>query len=152
MKRKNSGVSPLIGVIILIALAAIIIVMLQPFSPKPSIEVAWSLEPPTVKENERSRLTLSFTNIDLKTYEIKVFFDTSPRLSIYEGNEHLLQQNTYAFTLEASDPSEQRVFTLSGTLEAGTLSSQYSIPFSVYIDGKELPKNWDEPILTIQRS
>ena len=152
LRGRNSEFSWVFGIILLVAATIILISASQYFQPKQPIEVVWSLDPSTIKENERSKLTLTFNNLDLKTHEIQVFFGTSPRISIYEGNEHLLQQNTYTFTLEASDPSEQRVFTLRGTLEAGTLSSQYLIPYSVCVDGKELPKNWDEPVLTIQRS
>lgn len=151
MRRGNSGFLPVIAVVVLVALAIFVIFMSQSFQPKPPIEVMWSLDPSVVKENERSKLTLTFSNLDLKTHEVKVSFDTSPRILVYEGNEHLLQQNKYTFVLEASDPSEQRVFTLSGNLEAGTLGSQYPILFNVLVDGNELSKNWSDPVLTIQK-
>ena len=151
MRPRNSGIAPLIAIIFVVALILVSVYVVRHFSPKPPIEVAYSLEPSTIKENERSQLILTFNNIDLKTHEIGIVFAISHRISVYEGSERLLQENTYSFVLEATDPSEQRVFTVSGSLEEGTLSSQYPISFRVFVDGNELRKTWDDPILTIQK-
>lgn len=149
MKVGNSGISSLKVIFFLVAIAIITISIHYVPKPKPSIEVRCSLDPKTIKESERSELTLTLNNLDLRTHEIKILFDTSHRVSIYEGNEHPLQENAYTFVLEAADPSEQRVFSISGNLEAGTLSSQYPILFGIYVDGNELSKTWDAPVLTI---
>jgi len=151
MRPRNSGIAPLVAIILIIALIGATIYIAQLFSPKPPIEVAYSLEPSTIKEGERSQLTLTFNNIALRTHEIEIVFDISHRISIYEGSERLLRENTYSFVLEATDPSEQRVFTVSGSLEAGTLSSQYPIAFRVFVDGNDLRKTWGDPILTVQK-
>jgi len=151
LRSENSGYLRSIGIIVMAAAAIIILSTVRFYQPKPPIEIEGVLDPLTIKVNERSTLTLTVKNLNLETHEIKVIFDTSRHISIFEGNQHLLEHNTYTFILEAADPSEQRVFTLSGTLEVGTLSSQYLIAFNVYVGGDKLQKNWDDPILTIQK-
>jgi len=150
LRNKNSGFAFLIGILAIAALVIIAILILQFARPKPMVEVMYAIDPSTIKENERSKLTVTFKNVDLKTHEIAVAFEISPRISVYGGNEYLLQDNTYTFRLEATDSDERRVFTISGNLETGTISSQYLIHFSVYVDGDKLSQNWDTPILTIR--
>lgn len=151
MRSRNSGIAPLIAVILVVALIFVSVYAFRHFSPKPPIEVVYSLEPSTIKEKERAHLILTLNNVDLSTHEIGIVFDISHRISVHEGSERLLQENMYSFVLEAADPSEQRVFTVSGSLEEGTLSSQYPISFRVFVDGNELRKTWGDPILTVQK-
>lgn len=154
MKNAKSGLASVVVAIILLAvLAGILAYVFSQFGEqKPLVEVVSSLEPSTVKEGERAMLVLNFKNVDLKTHEITVTFSVGPHISIYEGNELPLQQNRYSFVLEASNPSEQRAFGVSGTLETGTLSAEYLIAFNVSVDGQDEQKHWSEPILTIQKN
>lgn len=153
MKKAKSGLaSAVVAIILLIIFAGIMAYFSQVGRQKPPVEVSSSIEPSTIKENKQAVLYLTFKNVDLRAHEITVTFKVGPRISIYEGTESLLQQNTYSFDLEASNPSEQRAFGISGTLEPGTLSAQYSIAFTVTVDGKDEPKHWTEPVLTIQKN
>lgn len=141
-----------IGFVVVIAIILITMTALSPLSkPRPPVGVLISLDPTIIRENETSKLTLSVENSDLKTHIITSFFDTSPRISIYAGNEQRLHDNTYSFTIEASDPSEERVFTVTGSLDEKVSSSDYPIALHVYVDGNALSKAWDDVVLTIRK-
>lgn len=145
--------SPIITVIIILVVVFFIALVLPPMlAPSPPISVKSSLDPSTIRENERAKLTLSFENSDLKTHDIKLVFDTSPRILIYAGTEQLLQDKTYSFTLEAVDPSEERVFTVTGSLEEKVSSCEYPINLKIYVDGNELQKTWDDIVLIVKKS
>ena len=151
MTKKNSGVAQVILVVILAVIIVVAILLSIPKGPKPPIEVRCSLASSTINENEFSVLTVSIKNLDLKTHKITLVFDASSRISIYAGTERLLQQNMYTLTLDATDPSQQKVFTVSGSLDQKVSSAQYPLVLKVYVDGNELKKNWDDLLLTVKR-
>jgi hypothetical protein len=151
LKNSDSGSAIAIVVIALLIVAIAAVSLLNAHHPESPIEVLGSLEPSTIKVGERSKLTLTFNNLDLKTHEVTLIFNTNPRILIYEGSEQLLQNNSYTFILEAADPSETRVFTLTGNIESGILSANYPIAYSVHADGNRIQQSWSDAILTIQR-
>jgi hypothetical protein len=124
---------------------------LQALLPKPSVEVHLSLDPSTIKENQSARLTLSLKNLDLKTHQLTIVFNVNPRIQVYAGTEQLLQNYTFSLRLEASQPADERVFTMTGSLEPGISSSDYPISLNVYDNGNELNKAWDDVTLTITK-
>jgi hypothetical protein len=134
-----------------IALFAFLGAGLHALAPKPPIEVHPSLNPSTIKEEESAQLTLSLKNLDLKTHQIKIVFDVNPRIVVYAGTEVLLQDHTFSLTLDASKPSEERVFTMTDLLETKISSSNCPINLKVYVDENELSKTWDDITLTIKK-
>ena len=151
MRRRNSGLGQIILIVIFAAIIFVLVISFVPKGPKPPVDIECSLDPLTITQNERSLLTISIENLDLKTHEIKFVFDASSRISIYAGTERLLEQNTYAFTLDATNPSERKAFTMSGSLDQKVSSAQYPILLKVYVNGNELAKNWDDLLLTVRR-
>lgn len=153
-KKEGYIISNNKGTLLLAMLAlAFVVIIATPsiFKPKAPIEVAVSLNPTSIKENETSKLTLSVKNTDLKTHTIRFVFDTNPLIAIYAGSEQLLHNNAYSFAIEASDPSEERVFTVAGSLDEKVSSSDYPIAVHVYVDGNALSEAWNDVVLTIRQ-
>jgi uncharacterized protein (DUF58 family) len=149
---SKSAMSSIIGVVLILAFFGVIMTVLPgALRPKPPIEVNVSLSPTTIKENEIAKLTLSLKNSDLKTHQIRIVFDTNPRILVYAGTEQLLRDYTFSLTLEASKPSDERVFTMTGVLEERVSSSDYPVTLKIYVDGNELAKTWDDAVLTVKK-
>jgi hypothetical protein len=152
MRTSTVANSRLLGLLVVLVAFIIFMTVLSPmFGAKPPIEVNLSLSPTTIKENEAAKLTVLLKNLDLKTHNIRFVFDTTPRISIYAGAEKLLADNAYSFTLEATDPSEEKVFTVKGSLEEKTSRAEYPIDLKVYVDGNGLLKTWDDILLDVRK-
>jgi hypothetical protein len=151
MSAVSSLMTVALFMIAAIALFAFVEGGLNALLPKPSVEVHLSLNPSTIRENEIAQLTVSLKNLDLKTHQLKLAFDINPRILVYAGTEQLLQDDTFLLTLEASQPSDERIFTMTGVLEAKSSSCDYPISLKVYENGNELSKTWNDITLTIKK-
>jgi len=145
---------------IMVALALVIVIsiaiLFRPSSQQLPIEISdFSIKPSSVKEGNKATITVNVKNVDLKTHQIKFLFNVSPRVSMYAGAEQLLPKDNsfyvYNFTLEAADPTEKRLFTVTATLEEGTSRVDYPLSLTVSFDGEELKKTWDDLTLTVEK-
>lgn len=153
----NSGIK-IIMLIIIIFIAILLVYWAYHgfFVPKSPIEISnFSIKPSFIKEGKRASITVGVRNLDMKTHEIKLIFKVSPRVLIFKGAEQPLPKEnsfyTYTFTLDAADPEEERIFTVTATLEEGISRADYPLSLSVLVDGKELRKTWKDLSLTVQR-
>lgn len=152
MKKKNDGN---IGIVFLVALtmvviATAIITLDYEQEAEPTIDISSSLTPNPISETEKATLTLSVENLDLSTHQIKFEFEINSFLTIHAGASESLNDNSYTFTLDASDPHEDRIFTVSGSVGEKTTSSNYVISVNVYVDGIQVPEEKQEIEITVQ--
>jgi hypothetical protein len=122
-----------------------------PSNQKPPVTLEASLEPPTIKVGENSKLTLEFKNQDLESHQISCKFETNQKVIIYSGNDPLVG-NEYSFRFEASDPTEDRVLIVNALLEDWVISSKYTISLSLYIDGNEIAEEAQILTLSVKES
>jgi len=152
MKKGKIGLAPVVAVLALLFVIVAIVAISSFPEQKSSVEVQCSLDPSTIRENGHTTLIVTFKNADLKTHKITIAFSQRSHIRIHKGNEAPLQDNKYAFVLEATDPSAKKAFGISGNLDADILSAQFQVSFDVAVDGKMLRKDWADPVLTINRS
>ena len=121
----------------------------------PDGPVQFSMNRSVIKEGENATITVTVKNVQMKEYIVEYRFNASDKLSIYEGAERLLprigSQYVFNFTLDASIPSETRVFVVVGDLEEAISSATYPISLAIYLDGKGLEKTWNDLILKVER-
>lgn len=121
---------------------------------QPHSVVGFSIDRPVIKPGENATLEVIVENFDLKRHFVEYRFKTNPKVSIYEGAERRLRRinsyYTFNHTLEASHGSETNLFVVKATLEEGISSSTYSISLSVYFDGGELEKTWNDLTLKVE--
>ena len=124
------------------------------FLMQPSEQVKFSIDRPVIKQGENATITVTVENFDKLTHDVEYKFNVNHRISIYEGAEKLLpligSQYTFNYTLEATIPSETRIFVVVGTLEEGISSATYPISLAIYFDGKEQEKRWNNLTLTVE--
>lgn len=117
--------------------------------------VRFSIDRSVIKDGENATITVTFKNIQMKEYIVEYQFNASDRLWIYEGAERLLPrigaQYVFNYTLDASIPSETRVFVVVGTLEEGISSATYPISLAIYLDGEGQQKTWNDLTLKVEK-
>ncbi len=151
--RGRGGYAGVIGIVILL----IVMVFLARFAiPKPPIKIKnYSLNPTSIRSGKHAVISLIIKNVDLQTHEVSLYFEVNPRVTIYAGAEQLLPKSdskySYTFTLNAENPSEDRVFTVTGTLEQGISRVEYPIKLEVIVDGKRIDKNWNDITLIVKK-
>ena len=123
--------------------------------PKPPIKIKeYSIEPSSIKAGKSATITMTIKNVDLKTHEISLYFKVSPRVIIYTGAEQPLPYSdsryVYTFSMSAEDPTEDRAFTLTATLESGSSRADYPIVLEVKVDGRIIQKNWKDITITVK--
>jgi len=122
---------------------------------QPSGPVQFSMDRSVIKEGENATITVTVENVEMKEYVVEYRFNASDKLSIYEGAERRLprigSQYVFNFTLDASIPSETRVFVVVGDLEEAISSATYPISLAIYLDGEGLEKRWNDLILKVER-
>ena len=152
---EKSGIGRIkILAFLVFTITIIVIVILfyeNPSNPKSSVTLTASLKPSTVKVGENSRLTLEFENQDLESHQISCIFEFNPKVIIYSGNNPLID-NKYSFILEASDPTEERIFSLNALLEEWVASSEYTIHVRLYVDGEEIVEESQKLTLSVKVS
>jgi len=140
--------------VVLVVIAVIAMVGFW-FSMQPTEPVAFSIDLPVIKKGENATLTVTVKNLDLKMHFVEYRFEVNDKVSIYEGAEELLPRTglvyTFNYTLEATIPSDTRVFVVTGTLEEGTPSITYSISLIIYFDGREIEKTWNDLNLKVEK-
>ncbi len=123
-------------------------------STQPAGVVRFSIDRSVIKQDENATLKVTVENADLKELIVEYRFEVNHRVSIYEGAEKLLPRTvsgyTFNHTLEATHASETNVFVVTGTLEKGMLSATYSISLTVYFDGEEQEKTWNDLTLKVE--
>jgi hypothetical protein len=137
------------------AIAAIIIVLIAMFTlpilisafntNTPTVKIAkMDLTPTDIKVNGNSLLTVTIENLDKKTHNIELFFDTNPKVKIFSGAESLLSQVNnqyyYNFSLESADPDRTKQFAITAGIDAKTDSQSYPITIRLIADGKEIAR------------
>jgi hypothetical protein len=144
--------------IILLVFAVFIIIVIvvigfyrNPSDQNSSVTLKASLEPSTVKVGENSRLKLEFKNQDLESHKISCVFQANPKVIIYSGNDPLVD-NEFSFSLEASDPEEERVLFVNALLDEWVFSSEYTINVSLHVDGEELVEESQKLTLSVKES
>jgi hypothetical protein len=144
--------------IILLVFAVFIIIVIvvigfyrNPSDQNSSVTLKASLEPSTVKVGENSRLKLEFKNQDLESHKISCVFQANPKVIIYSGNDPLVD-NEFSFSLEASDPEEERVLFVNALLDEWVFSSEYTINVSLHVDGEELVEESQKLTLLVKES
>ncbi len=117
--------------------------------------VEFSIDRSVVKHGENATITIKAENFDMKTHEAEYRFASSDRLLIHEGAERLLprigSEYVFNYTLGAADPLDTKVFVVVGMLEDGISSATYPISLSIYFDGEELEKTWNDLTLKVER-
>ncbi len=132
----------------------------HPITEQPTM-VLFSIDRLVLKKGENATLTVIIENFDLETHVVEYRFNASHRVLIYKGAEKLLprigSQYTFNYILDATVPhtyiytyTETRVFIVSATLEEGVSSATYPISLTVYFDGEELEKTWNDLILKVE--
>ncbi len=116
--------------------------------------VRFSIDSAVIKRGENATITVTVENVEMKEYIVEYRFNASGRLSIYEGAERLLPrigaQYVFNYTLDASIPSETRVFVVVGNLEEGISSATYPISLAIYFDGEKRDKTWSDLTLKVE--
>lgn len=155
MKREKYGIGRVILLafllFIIIIFAAVFLLYENPSDEKSSVTLKATLNPSTVKVGENSRLTLEFKNQDLESHQISCTFEANPKVTIYSGNEPLVD-NKYSFTLEPADPAEERIFNLNALLEEWVSGSEYTIYVSLHVDGDEIVEQSQKLTLSVKES
>lgn len=154
MDRKKAGIGRIILLVIIVFI--IIVVVYIGFYQNPSnqnspVTLKASLEPSKVKVGENSRLKLEFKNQDLESHQISCVFEVNSKVIIYSGNDPLVD-NEYSLSLEASDPTEERILYVNALLEEWVSSSKYTIKVSFYVDGEELVEESQKLTLLVEES
>ncbi len=154
MKREKSGIGRVtlfafLGFLIIIVIA--VLLFQNPSEQESSVTLKAKLNPSTVKVGENSRLTLEFKNQDLESHQISCTFKANPKVTIYSGNDPLAE-NEYSFILEASDPTEERIFNVNALLEEWITGSEYTIYVSLHVDGNELVEESQKLTLSVKGS
>ena len=105
--------------------------------------------------HSRRELHISIKNLDHKTHQIKIIFETGPRIMIYEGAESLLlktdQGYQYTFSIESEDPDAEKIFLVKASLEEGASMATYPITMKIFVDGTKINADWDDVELTVKR-
>ena len=127
--------------------------LMQPRHPTGSVK--FSIDRSVIKQGENATLKVTVENFNLTKRFVEYRFKVNHKVSIYEGAEKPLtqidSQYTFNHTLEATHASETNFFVVTGTLEKGMLSATYSISLTVYFDGGELKKTWDDLTLKVEQ-
>jgi hypothetical protein len=153
-EREKSGIKRIILLAFLVFVIIVFVTILvyeNPSELKSSVTLKVSLNPSTVKVGENSRLKLEFKNQDLESHQISCTFKANPKVTIYSGND-LLVDNHYSFVLEASDPAEERILNVNALLEEWVSSSEYTIYISLYVDGDEIAEESQKLTLSVKES
>ena len=161
--RTHRGISRiivlLVVVLVVIIAVAVYYIASQPSSPPPSppqsVKITrFSLDSLDMREGENTTLTVVIENINKTTkHQIEYRFNVSRMVLIYEGIELLNRVNSYynfSFQLGTAEPSRTLQFTVTGTLHGEVQFSGYSLALSVYVDGEELQKTWEDLTLIIR--
>lgn len=153
MKKQNSGISWILILIVIIVISVIIYAGSISFEPENNfpIQITYSLNPTTVKENELATLTFSITNRNETFHDVEFIFNTNSRLKIYIGTEEILDNTPYKFTIGDFERNQNREFTVTGTLKENTVSSNYQINLQVSLDQQILPDLSKTIYLTVTR-
>lgn len=153
MNKQNSAISWILVLIVIIVISAIIYVGSISFEPENNlpIQITYSLNPTTVKENELATLTFSITNTNETFHDLEFIFNTNSRLKIYIGTEEIFDNTPYRFTIGDFERNQNREFTVTGTLNENTASSKYQINLQVGLDQQILPDLSKTIYLTVTR-
>jgi len=153
MKKQNSGLSWILILIVIIVISVIIYAGSISFEPESNlpIQITYSLNPTTVKENELATLTFSITNTNETFHDVEFIFNTNSKLKIYIGTEEILDNTPYKFTIGDFERNQNREFTVTGTLKENTVSSNYQINLQVSLDQQILPDLSKTIYLTVTR-
>ena len=154
MKKRRSAQSWILIVLVAIVIVVIIVVGYISFKPTPNlpIKISYSLDPSTVKENDPAKLTFSITNVNETFHDIRFVFNTTSRLKIYAGADELLKDNTYNFTIDSYERTQDREFTVVGSLEENIASSKYQIQLQVFLNEEIIPELSRTIYLTVTRT
>ena len=154
MNREKTSIWRIILLVFAVFIIIIIVVIgfyRNPSDQNSSVTLKASLEPSTVKVGENSRLKLEFKNQDLESHQISCVFQANPKVIIYSGNDPLVD-NEFSFSLEASDPEEERVLFVNALLDEWVFSSEYTINVSLHVDGEELVEESQKLTLSVKES
>ena len=153
MKKQNSGLSWILILIVIIVISVIIYAGSISFDPESNlpIQITYSLNTTTVKENELATLTFSITNTNETFHDVEFIFNTNSKLKIYIGTEEILDNTPYKFTIGDFERNQNREFTVTGTLKENTVSSNYQINLQVSLDQQILPDLSKTIYLTVTR-
>jgi hypothetical protein len=124
------------------------------FLMQPTGPVNFSIDRSVIKQGENATITVTVKNFNMKKYNVTYWFKVNHRVSIYEGAQKPLpligSQYAFNYTLDATVPSDTRVFVVIGTLEEGISSATYPISLTVFFEGKELEKTWSDLTLMVE--
>jgi hypothetical protein len=117
-------------------------------TPKVSIEM--KVDKSSINANDYATITIITTNNDLLTHNINFQFDASPKITFYAGRESALQNNAYAWSMDATTEKTTKTFTLTGTLGEQETSTTFPVELHVIVDGSELRQNWEDFSIVIK--
>ena len=153
MKNQDSALSWILILIVIVVISVIIYAGSISFKPENNlpIQITYSLNPTTVKENELATLTFSITNTNETFHDVEFIFNTNSRLKIYIGTEEIFDNTSYTFTIGDFERNQNREFTVTGTLQENTASSKYQINLQVSLDQQIIPELSKTIYLTVTR-
>ena len=141
--------------VVAVVIIAVILIGVSLYSgslPKPPIDVNPSIDTSSIKVGQSATITIAMKNNDLKTHQIEFYFEASPKISIFAGTESKLVDNRYAITMDATSVSDNRAFTLTGTLDSQEASSTFPLVLHITVDGTELQKTWGDFSIQVSAS
>ena len=158
--RANRGISRII-VLLLVALIVAVAILVyyigfQPSSLPPPVRITrFSLDSLDIKEGQNTTLRVDIENLNrTRDHQIEYRFNVSKMVLMYAPGGTLLNRvdsyYNYNFTLETTDPSRTKEFTVTGTIHGDVQFSGYLLAFSVYVEGEELQKTWNDLTLTVR--
>jgi len=160
--RAHRGISRIIVLLVVALIVAVALLIyfvgFQPSSPPQSVRITrFSIDLLDMKEDQNTTLTVVIENLNrTRDHEIEYRFNVSQRVLIHAVGGTLLNRvgsyYSYNFTLETTDPTQTKEFTVSGTISEDVEFSGYSLAFSVYVDGEKLQKTWSDLTLIIRKS
>lgn len=124
------------------------------FLMRPTGTVEFSIDRSVIKKGENATITVTVENFDKRTHNVEYRFKVSYRVLIHKGAEEPLprigSEYIFNYTLEATIPSDTRVFVAIGALEEGVSSATYPISLTIYFDGKGQEKTWSDLTLKVE--
>lgn len=159
--RTHKGISRIIVLLVIALIVAVALLVyfvgFQPSSPPQSVRITgFSLGSLDMREGENTTLTVVVENLNRSiNHQIEYRFNVSRMISIYAGRggpllNRVSSYYTYNFTLEMTDPSLTKEFTVTGIIHEDVQFSGYLLVFSVYVDGEKLQKTWSDLTLIIR--
>ncbi len=150
MNRRTKRLVMALGiVVILLLLTPLLIQSLQSlFHTSFSVKRFW-IDRDTLTQGQSAILRINAQHTDGAAHFIALYFTPTPTgLSVSNLTGTLLQTNGTSYVLDfylrANQTTLADSFYVSASLPAGVSSQKFVIILSVSLDGKPLPKTWDD--------